>query len=276
MSKNLRIIFDNVHDAATTLTATSEASSNLSIDKTQRSGRSYVWRSLDTSPQVITATYNSPVSINAVIIYEHNLTGLGRVRIEYLLDGRVVFDSGNLIASELIPLGVWRAGVDPWGGDDLTELPNVQLSVWTPDRFIDSYRITIDDPDNPDGFIQAARIISGPAYSPKFNASYNPRLDWVDSAEHKRTEAGSINTIGGNIYRRLTIDLDYLDAADRSALTRQVLKSGKGADTYISLFPEMGGMTEAEHEFLARRENNYGHTHNYFNNWQNQLVYIEV
>lgn len=275
MTKNLRIIFDNAHDAAT-LTATSEASDNLLIENTQRPGRSYVWRSLDTEPQVITASFNSPTAINAVVIYQHNLTALGRVRIEYLLDSRVVFDSGNLIASELIPLGVWRAGVDPWGGDDLTELPNVQLSVWTPDRFVDSYRITIDDSSNPAGFIQVARIVAGPAYSPVFNASYNPKLDWVDSAEHKRTESGSINTINGNVYRRLTIDLDYLDALDRSKLTRQVLKRGKGADLYISLFPEMGGMTEAEHEFLARRENDYGHTHNYFNNWQNQLVFIEV
>lgn len=276
MSKNLRIIFDNVHDAAATLTATSEASSQLSIDKTQRSGRSYVWRSLDTSPQVITASFSSPLSINGVVIYQHNLSNLARVRVEYIRNNSVIYDSGELIAAELIPLGEWQAGIDPWGGSQVISLPNVQLSVWSPTFYIDEYRITIDDAVNPDRFIQIQRIFAGYYYSPVFNASYNPQLTWVDSAEHRRTESGSVNTIGGNLYRRLTIDLGYLDSSDRSDLTLKALKSGKASEVFISLYPNRGGIDEAEHEFLARRENDYGHTHNYVNNWKNQLVFIEV
>lgn len=276
MNKNLRIIFDNVHDAATTLTATSEASSQLSIDKTQRSGRSYVWRSLDTSPQVVTASFDNPLSINGVVIYQHNLSNLAKVRVEYIRNNNVIYDSGELIAAELVPLGEWEAGIDPWGGSQVIQLPNVQLSVLTPSVFIDGYKITIDDPANPDGFIQVQRIVAGKYYSPKFNASYNPSLYWVDSSEHRRTEAGSTNTIDGNLYRRLSINLDFLDAADRSELTLKALTSGKSSDVFISLFPDTGGIDEAEYEFLARRENDYGHTHNYFNNWQNQLVFIEV
>ncbi|MBW5801200.1 hypothetical protein [Halomonas elongata] len=272
MTKNLRIIFDNAHDAAT-LSATSEA---LPITNTQRSGRSYVWRSTDLAEQVITGVTDGALSVNAVVVYQHNLTNLATVRVELIRNNDVVYDSGEMVASELIPLGEWQAGVDPWGGSQLTELPNVQLSVWMPDIFIDRYRITINDPDNPDGFIQTERFVVGSYYSPVFNASYGPQLDWEDSSEHKRTESGSINTISGNVFRRLTVDLNHLDSSDRSALTLNALKSGKGGDVFVSLYPEKGGIDEAEHEFLARRENSYSHTHNRFRNWKTQLVYVEV
>ncbi|UTD54911.1 hypothetical protein [Halomonas sp. MS1] len=275
MNENLRIIFDNVHDAAT-LTATSEASPLLPIENTQRSGRSYVWRSLDTTQQVITGSLDGPLSINGAVIYQHNLTNLAKVRVEYLRRGDVVYDSGELIAAELIPLGEWVAGIDPWGGSQVNSLPNVQLSVWSPSFFVDSYRITIDDPANPDGFIQVQRIAVGDYFSPKFNAAYEPVLDWVDTSEHRKTEGGSLNTVGGSLSRRLTIDLNFLDSSDRSKLTLKALKSGKTSDVFISLYPAKGGIDEAEHEFLARRENNYSHRHKFFNNWKNQLVFIEV
>ncbi|MGO2241130.1 MAG: hypothetical protein ACTH5D_05165 [Halomonas sp.] len=272
MSANMRLIIENLHDQAT-LSASSQA---LPIAYTQRSGRSYVWRSTDTSQQIITATLPGPRPISGVVLYGHNLSGLGSVRVEYLLSGNVVYDSGEKIASELIPLGTWRVGIDPWGGQDLTELPRVQSTTWTAERIADSYRITLDNPDNADGYLQVERIFAGAAYSPVFNVSYGVSLEWQDFAEHQRTEGNSLRTIGEGSARLLTFNLDYLDRNDMAKLSRALLRVGKRQDIYVSTYPEWGGFLEAEHAFVARRKSNYGRTHNRVENWQSQIAFEEV
>ena len=64
--------------------------------------------------------------------------------------------------------------------------------------------------------------------------------------------------------------------SDRRKLTDQLLRIGMRGDVYISVFPEKGGLDEAEYAFLGRRENDYSHTHSFYNNWKSQLVWIEV
>lgn len=266
------MIINNFHDTAT-LTATSEA---LPVSYTQESGRTKIWRSEDTAPQVVNGTLPSPNFLSAMVVYNHNLTTAGIIRIEYLLQGAVVFDSGDIIASSLIPLGVWRAGVDPWGAQDLTEFPNTHYVIWTEPTLATDYRITIKDPDNPDGYVQVSRIIAGLSYSPEMNASYGVNLEWEEFAEHRRTEGNSLRTIGEGTARVLTFDLAYLEREGLGELSRELLKAGKKQDIYINLYPEMGGALEAEHAFVARRQGNYGHTHDYFNNWKTQLAMTEI
>jgi len=248
----------------------------LPIEYTQRSGRAKLWRSVDTAPQVIVGTLESPKFLSSVVVYNHNLSTAGTIRIEYLVQGEVVYDSGVIIASTLIPLGIWRAGVDPWGAQDLTEFPNTHHVVWTVPTLATDYRITISDSNNTDGYVQVSRIITGFYYSPKMNASYGVSLEWQDFAEHKRTEGNSLRTIGEGVARVLNFNLDYLDRNGLGELSRELLKTGKRQDIYINLYPEKGGALEAEHAFVGRREGNYGHTHDYFNNWKNQLSLIEV
>jgi hypothetical protein len=269
---NLRLIIDNAHDAAT-LTATSEA---LPVAYTQRSGRSYVWRSAGLGEQTITGTFDVPRFISSLVVYNHNLSSEGTIRFEYLLNGDVVFDTGPVISADIIPLGVWRAGIDPWGAQDLTELPAVQYNVWTESTLVSGYRITLNDPGNSDGFLQIARVFSGIPYSPEYNASFGLSLEWLEFAENKRTESGSLRTIGEGTARRLSFDLAHLNSAGLGALGKELLRAGKRSDVYISVYPETGGMREAEHAFVCRRESNYSHNHDFFNNWQAPLTFEEV
>lgn len=272
MSNNIRMIINNEHDEAT-LTATSEA---MPVAYTQRSGRSYVWRSTDTADQTITASFTTPTYVSGVVVYNHNLTASGVVRVEYLLDGQVVYDSGDVIAANIIPIGTWRAGIDPWGAEDLTELPTVQYNIWTSATLVDGYRITIKDPANPDGYLQVSRIFAGVSYSPQLNPKYGLSLEWQDLSANQRTESGSLRTVGEGTARRLTFDLSYLDNAELTRLSREMLRSGKGQDLYVSVYPGAGGMMEAEHAFVARRASDYAHGHTFYRNWESSLELQEV
>lgn len=274
MSQNLRILVDNVHDDAETLSATSEA---LPLAYTQRSGRAYVWRSTTTDQQVLEASFTGSRFVSMVVLYAHNLSTEGEARLELLQAGQVVYDSGSLVLSGVIPLGQWRAGIDPWGSSDISELPIQQFAYWL-DMPIgcDAYRITLTDPNNPAGYLEVGRIFAGRHFSPSYNASYGLELTWQEFSENRRTEAGSLRTVGSGIARRLSFSLDYLDDADRRTLTRELLRVGRRNDLYVSVYPERGGLTEFEHAFAARREDDYRHTHDFHNNWAAPITLQEV
>ncbi|MFJ5538529.1 hypothetical protein [Vreelandella titanicae] len=273
MSENMRIIFDNVHDSAA-LTATTNA---LPIANTQRTGRSYIWRSTSSTDQVITATLSSPKFLGALVLGQHNISTTGRVRIELLLSGGVVFDSEFRLPSEVKPLGEWIVGVDPWGVSNLTLLPTRQFVVWMDEEILcDSYRITINDPSNPDGYLQLGRIFAGQYYSPDKNPTYGLTLEWQDFGENVRTESGSLRTIGEGFARALNFDLDFLNKNGMADLTLNLVRAGKGKEVYINIYPEQGGVKEAAHAFVAKRSSNFSTTANFFNNWATQLTFEEA
>lgn len=270
--RNMVMILDNLHDRAS-LSATSEATP---VEFTQRSGRSYGYRTDGLSNQVITATLDTPTFLTDLVVYGHNLSSAGTMRIEYIFNEEVVFDSDVRYVSTLIPIGQWRAGIDPWGGADLTQLPTVQFSVSTESTLATGYRITLNDPGNPDGYLEISRIFTGYSYSPEYNLSYGVSLTWEDFAQHRRTESGSLHTVGQGEARKLTFDLAHLSQSEQILLSRTMLRSAKGRDIYVSIYPGAGGLKEAEHAFVGRRESPYGHQHTHFNNWQSSLEIWEI
>lgn len=271
MSKNLRIIFNNQHDIAT-LSATSEA---LPIEHTQRSGRSYAWRSADVAPQIITASI-PPTYLSALVLLQHNISLTGSVRVELLLSGSVVCDSGRKMPSEAKPLGEWVVGVDAWAVSDLSELPSRQYVHWM-DRLelCDSYRITIEDAANPLGFIQLGRIFSGQYYSPEYNPVYGLSFELDEFTELVRTESGSSRSVGEGSTRTVSFDLDFLNKNGMEELALALVGAGKRAEVYLNVYPEQGGITEAIHAFSAKRRSNFAQQHNFFNNWASSMTFEE-
>ncbi|WP_438455300.1 hypothetical protein [Vreelandella venusta] len=270
---NMRMIIDNLHDSAT-LTATSAA---LPIAYTQRSGRSYVWRSTSTATQVITGTLSSVQPLDGGVVYSHNLSPTAMIRWEFLANGSVVYDSGTVSTAYLVTPPNLRVGIDPWGLTYADALPADQTVRWPGLQFADQYRITISDPANPDGYIEIGRIVIGFAFSPVYNPAYGLSLTWQENAEQVRTEGGSLRTITSNGQSRLlNIDLNFLESGDRTRLTTDLVKVGKQGDIFVSVYPEQGGIKELEHSFIARRENDYGHSARFYNIWQSQLSLAEV
>jgi len=270
---NLRLIIDNVHDSAT-LTATTEG---LPVTYTQRSGRSYPWRSVGTGTQVIQATLANVQYLDAIVLDRHNLSAAATVQLEILYGADVVQDTGNQSVAELIPPPLLRLGVDPWGASYNDKIPVQSKQFWIEPAFATGYRITINDPTNPNGHIDVGRVIAGLSFSPKFNASYGVKLTQVEQVEHRRTEGGSLRSVGSDaISRRLTLDLKFLTEEDRTTLTTELVKRGRRASVFVSFYPKQGGLKEVEHAFLAKRENDYEHTHDFYNNWQAPLSFLEV
>lgn len=270
----IRVIMNNEHDRATLAASSAQSAAEY----TQVSGRSYSWRTLTTKNEQLIVTLENPDFISSVVVYGHNLSSVGTVQVEYLFEGNVVHDTGPVVAADVIPLGVWRAGIDPWGGSDLSSLPSIHYNVWTTPTLVDSYRITFDDPLNEAGYIQVGRIFSGMHYSPPkdMNVSWGVKLKWEFRGEKKRTESGSLRHIGGGVSRRLTFDFKHLDDEEVGILTQELLKAGAGKEIYISIYPEEGGVKEASHAFVAMLDGDFETTNDSYDNFSTPLAYLEV
>ncbi|MBL4781667.1 MAG: hypothetical protein JKX92_05440 [Porticoccaceae bacterium] len=270
---SLRFIIENQH-ASAVVSATSEA---LPASYTRDSRRAYAWRSTGTASQTISATPVAAVSANGLAIVRHNLSAGATVRLQLKLNGATVYDSAALAVGEPIPAGVWRAGIDAYGAT-YNELLDPQIfNHWFTVTHFDEYLIIIDDPSNLAGFLQIGQIFIGQAFEPRYNMSFGLQLEWLEQTEHLRSDAGSLRSEGTQAkHRRLHLGLDWLDPGDRTSLTVGFFAAGKGADIFVSAYPEAGGMLEIEHAFVGRRRDDLGFTHPFHNNWQTRLVFDEA
>ncbi|MBB1485889.1 hypothetical protein [Oceanospirillum sediminis] len=271
----MRILARNLHDVAT-LTATSEA---MPVAYTQRSERPMVWRSANLQKQVLNAVLPHGSYINCIAIARHNLGALGNVQIEILQDSNLVHDSGDIATAMLIPAGVWRAGIDPWGASYNDKLPGGASLVlyWLDTPIIaDSYRITMTSSSDNDYF-EVGRIFAGLSFSPSVNMSYGLQLEWLETGEHVQTEGGSLRTIGtGDLRRSFTLKLDWLNETDRQKLITELVKNRMNSDLLVCLYPESDGVHILEHTMVCRRINSVRHVHSHYQNWQSELSFMEV
>ncbi len=271
----MKMLAGNLHDIAS-LAVTSEG---MPISYTQRSDRPLVWRSTDLQPQVITATLPEISFIDCVALTRHNLGSLGAVRVELLLQGDVIYDSRDQSSALLMPAGQFMAGVNPWGATFNDQMPNESSLVihWLDVPLaVDEYRLTLTA-QIPEGYLEVGRIFAGLSFSPSENFNRGLSVDWMESGEHVPTESGSLRTVGlGELRRKFNLQLDWLGEIDRQQLVNRLVKSGKGVDLLVSLYPGAGGMKELEHAMVCRRENDLSHQHNHLHNWQVPMIFIEV
>lgn len=271
----MRILARNLHDTAV-LSAPDQA---MPVNYTQRSERSFVWRSADLQPKTITAALSGVHHVDCVALARHNLGALGFLRVELMLGGQVVKDSGVISLAMLIPAGVWRAGIDPWGATYNDQMPaGSELGIyWLGEPIaVDGYRLTLSGSTS-DGYFEVGRVFTGLSFSPSVNMSWGRILSWVESGEHVKTEGGTLRTVGqGGLRRRVRLRLDWLTASDREVLITNLIHAGLGADLLISLYPDDKGFDGLIHTMVCRRENALEDVHERSGNWKAELACLEV
>lgn len=271
----LRILANNLHDTAT-LDAPDQA---MPVSYTQRSERSLVWRSADDDVKTITAALSGVSYINCIALARHNLGALGVIQIDLLLNGEVIKSSGAVSMAMLIPAGVWRAGIDPWGATYNERMPGgSELGIYWLDQpvAVDSYRLTISG-STAAGYFEIGRIFSGLSFAPSVNMNWGRSFGWIESGEHVRTEGGTLRTVGQSGRRRkFNLRLDWLSQTDRENLITHLVSAGIGADLLVSLYPESGGLHELTHTMVCRREGGFEDVHSHPGNYQATLNFLEV
>lgn len=252
----VRIIHDNVADHAV-LIASSQAGA-LGPANLQREGKSLVFRSVGTQLS-ITAIWPTPEIIGGVALPFCNLTPTSTIRVRGYAepgDGTSVFDTGAVPACEYARLGMWNWGALPLGVNAFSYGGATYGRCWFQMRSVKKMVIDLVDPDNPAGYIEAARLVAGAYWEPQVNAAYGAGVTPGDTSSLYRSGAGEQKVERGTLFRKLSLALDHMTPQDRADLWRIVRGSGLSRPIFVSLFPDDDDVElEQAHQVYGRLTN---------------------
>jgi hypothetical protein len=234
---NLRLLADNAADRATVTTSTT--SGTLTAANLLNNIKSLVWRATGTTAS-ISASWASDEQVSCVVLPFCNLTSAATMRVRGYSDtaGTVqVLDTGTNAACPAPSVklrGFTTAqalSAYAYGGGAFARAYFAQTNV---------RKLVIDlvDAANPQGYVEASRLLAGAYWSPKYNADRGASLIPKDSTKNVRTEAGDLISDRGIRTKSLDINLSMMPAADRSAALEILLANGLSSPIFISLFPE--------------------------------------
>jgi hypothetical protein len=234
---NLRIIYDNAADRAV-LTASSTAGA-LVVANLQADGKGSVWRSTAKTAS-ISAVWAQPEVLAGAALPFCNLSSTATIRVRGYTDAAgtvLAFDTGAVLACAYAPLGMSTWGM-PLGVNAFTFGGGTYARAWFAPVLVRKIVIDLADADNAASYLEAARLVVGASWSPKYNADYGASVTPEDASQHYRTDGGSLLTEVGARYRKLSIQLSHLTPLDRAEFWRIVRGNGKSRPMFVSLYPE--------------------------------------
>lgn len=167
--------------------------------------------------------------------------------------GSVVYDSGAVVTSVIVPWGSFLAGIDPWADAYTLGIPDI-FAHWFDAVAYKSLQIDIDQPSGSEiAYLDIGRLYIGWAFVPTVNFSRGAAIVWVDKSIHNRTAGGGIRTEGVVSFRRYELSLDFMPVSDRERLSHLLERVGKQGDMLITLDPEATGRTHIENTMVGKR-----------------------
>ncbi len=173
-----------------------------------------IWRNSQTTAQIdVDFGQGRIVDFAALIKHTISQTGKIRWRLSNASDfSSTVYDSGLIDAWPIVEeFGTLPWGVFSWGGYlNITVAAQYTISTFAvlsspvQARYL---RIDISDADNTDGYIQAGRLIAGPAYKPSINYGNGIEFEFVDDSRVTKSRGGQTFIDEIERFRRIRFDL---------------------------------------------------------------------
>jgi len=267
---NLRLMPRNLFDEAV-ISVTDSVTPVQSLQQSRRTR----WRSATDQTQVIRGELPDYGFADGICIAHHNLTAGARWRLILREDDQESWDSGWLETVLYIPVDLFLPGVTPWMASYNDKLPVPMVVHWLPEPIpFRQFEIHLS-PAAGETCVEASRIFLGQSFSPRLNMEYGCELTYEEQGEHRRSDAQGLWTIGRGVSRRFALDLNWLDAPERSQLALELVSQGIQQDLLISAYPGEGGVLELEHTLIAKRANPFASVHSGFDTFATRLEFIE-
>lgn len=245
---NLRILYNNIADLASSVTAVTEVNATMGASKLLTEVKTEVLRSTNTS---LTITYNWSLdqNINCVILPCTNITNTGTIRIK-LYDSLnvLLYDSTAIQAVESTQL---YSGTNTYNVNLFSYGFFSKTAVWLPNTInnIRKLEIIISDPSNTTGYIDCSRVLAGVYWSPTYNITNGMQLYSVDDSSTSRTNAGNLVSNRGFLYDKLSFNFALLTDSDKAELYKISKYIGTNKNFFVSIFPEASNTNE-EHDYM--------------------------
>lgn len=251
---NLRVIPLNFFDECSSLTATSEVT-GMEIANAQTHARSEFWRSTSAAAQTIQGAWSAGRDVNAFAAFRHNAAG-ATLRLQLYSASNwtsEIYDSTALTVSST------PAGSFDWGNATTVDprLADAPYVLWLPATYAaQSFRITTGGtPSSGAAYFQAGRLWLGKYFEATHNMAPGLELQWINDSERRRSRGGSLRSRAGSAsWRRLALDLRFMNEADRQTWTDLEGVLGHERDLVVSAFPASGGRVERDYTLNAKFE----------------------
>jgi hypothetical protein len=218
---NMIISSTNYSDEATSISADSEVAT-LPVENLQDRQLVKVYRSDGETDVQIDVDFGQGRIIDFIALVRHNIsqTGTIRWRLSNVSNfATTQYDSGEVDAWPIVEeFGTLPWGVFSWGGRINPEVAaQYQISSFA---VLDSpvqaryLRINISDDDNAYGYIEAGRLISGPAYRPSTNYGFGVEIQFVDESRIVKSRGGQTFVDEVERFRRIRFELQNLPEAE--------------------------------------------------------------
>ena len=277
---NVRIIFPNIADDATLSCSPAEVAA-LPVTNLQDQTRGKVWRSNGViSAQHIYGDLAGYQNCSALALVRHNLTATGTYRLR-LYDqtgqaGTLLYDSGTVtLGGTILGWGAFDWGTDPWGAGSLQDWPVPYFVVWFDTVNALSFDLQLDDTANPDGYLEASRLVLGHYFEPEVNAGAGLEMAWMEQSKQSRTEGGTLRTDERDPYRRFALHLPRLTAAERTTLLDRLRRAGLRNDIFLSCAPQMDSDLERDYTGLVKLTSTPGMVADLPGNFKTELIFEE-
>lgn len=253
----LRIIHRNDADQATSLTAnTTSGALAAAYMQTDRKGEAH--RSTGTSV-TYTLTWTGGVTLGAVALPATNLTSAATIRVRLYSDTActtLLQDSGTITACPGLALGLWtwtatlNANAFAYGGA-------AKAVCWfeAQQAGVKGMKIDLADATNPAGYIDCARIVAGPWWSPDWGAESGATVLVQDNTTNTRADSGDIASDRAPMHEEMSINLPVLPEADRAQLAQIMRANGVWKPVFLSLTPRAGTAAEQDQMIYGKRKN---------------------
>jgi hypothetical protein len=125
--------------------------------------------------------------------------------------------------------------------------------IWIPEIAATGIRVYLDNPTgNPQGYLEIARAIIGPYWSPSRTIAGAP-WSMVDTSTHYRTDAGNLLTDAGTIHKKIPIDFGRFLPSDRAVLAG-ILRNSRAYPIFVSIFPGVADLAlERDYSIYGKR-----------------------
>lgn len=264
---NMRIITSKLIDAAT-VTSSPVGQANLLAANLQNPKRASVFRSTSTADQNILVNLSDVTSINAVVLYNHNMqTGATWRVLMYSganQTGTTLYDSGATDVFNVKSLGALNWGIDPLAPHIFNDWENKNQFCSLYQDIVDgvqSLKITLSDAANTNGYLEAGRLYIGMALESSINPLWGDvTVSWLDQSTQYRTDGGSLRTDIAQFFRSLSVSLSKIANTERAKFMELARWAGKRKDLFVSVFPTEGSEEERDYAMAAKFTNDMAQT----------------
>lgn len=241
----MRLVMDNAADRAT-ITASSTAGL-LTVANLKKPYKTLVHRAAGTSV-TYTLTWPSPQRISMVAFPMCNFSENATVEVGTWPAGfdnttvpptPIFATTGPVQAAQGQASAAW--GFDATAGGGVNSFPyggGAYAAVWFYPQTLSQITVTVNDPGNAAGYVEAAYIVAGDAWTPVYDPVYGASVTAMDDSKNERSDAGDLLTSRSFRYRKLSLPLSFVDPSDREKLWNFLRMHGTSRPFYVSLFPD--------------------------------------